>query len=296
MSYSLAGYSDAVARVVAAAAPLICAIRTGPNRHITGLICQADLIVTIDQALPALDSYTVVHADRTMMEARPSLRDPGANLALLRLDTPRSVPPPEIAGTFIGSLAIVVGADADGSPTARLTIVHRFARIGADMMPILDMPSAAEPGSLVLDASGRLIGLAAESASRDPIAVPSDTISRMLMPHLGGTITAPPPPQSDRRGWLGVSLQPISVPEALIGKSGQVSGRMVVHLSRGGPAEKAGIKIGDVLLSLDGTSASGPLAMRAFLSPDRIGASVEVRLLREGQIMTTNLIVGSQRE
>ena len=50
-----------------------------------------------------------------------------------------------------------------------------------------------------------------------------------------------------------------------------------------------------MLLSLNGTSASGPLAMRAFLSPDRIGTSVEVKLLRDGQVLTTHLTVGSQR-
>ena len=68
MSLALAAFSTSVSRLVATAAPLLSAIRVGPNRHVTGLICQGDTIVTTDQALPIMDSYTVVlsnhHSDR----------------------------------------------------------------------------------------------------------------------------------------------------------------------------------------------------------------------------------------
>ena len=243
MSQILAEYSDALARLVAGAAPMLCAIRIGPNRHITGLLCQSDLVATIDQALPAMDTYTIVLSDRSMVQARPNLRDSVANLALLRLDSPRAMHPPQIAGTYIGSIVAVVGADADASPTARLTVVHRLARSGSDMAPVLDMPTAAEPGSLVLDANGRLIGLAAEGPAGEAITVPSDTISRVLMPHSATPVAAPLPHASDRRGWLGVSLQPIMVPDTMVVKAGQTSGRMVVQVTRGGPADKAGIAV-----------------------------------------------------
>lgn len=297
MSLSLAEYSDAIARLVATAAPMVCAIRVGPNRHISGLVCQSDLVVTVDQALPALDSYTVVVSGRSVVQARPHVRDAATNLVFLRLDAAQGVHPPQIAGTFIGSLVIIVGADADASPTARLTVVHRMIRAGADVAPVLDLPAAALPGSLVLDANGRLVGLASEGPAGEAITIPSDAISRLLMPANGSPmVSGAVAPPTGRRGWLGVSLQPISVPDAFVAKAGQTSGRMVVHVTRSGPADKAGIIVGDVLLSLNGTSASGPLAMRAFLSPDRIGSTVEVRLLREGQILTAPLTVGSQRE
>jgi S1-C subfamily serine protease len=86
-------------------------------------------------------------------------------------------------------------------------------------------------------------------------------------------------------------LQPITVPDQLVARAGQTSGRMVVSIIKGGPAELAGLRVGDVLLALDGTSTSGPQALRAFLGGDRVGMKVEAKLLRDGNVMTAQLIV-----
>jgi putative serine protease PepD len=68
----------------------------------------------------------------------------------------------------------------------------------------------------------------------------------------------------------------------------------VVSITRGGPADRAGLRSGDVLLALDGSSTSGNHALRAFLAPERIGAEVEVRLMRDGLIHTTLLTIAAQ--
>jgi len=97
-----------------------------------------------------------------------------------------------------------------------------------------------------------------------------------------------------RRGWLGVSLQPITVPEGLAHRAGQRTARQVVSITRGGPADRAGLRSGDVLLALDGSSTSGNHALRAFLAPERIGSDVQVRLMRDGLVHTTVLTVAAQ--
>ena len=71
MMPALAAFSASLSQLVASTAPLVCAIRIGPNRHITGLVCHNETIVTIDQALPALDSYTIVLTNRLLIAARP---------------------------------------------------------------------------------------------------------------------------------------------------------------------------------------------------------------------------------
>jgi hypothetical protein len=128
MTRTLAAFSASVSQLVASAAPLLSAIRVGPNRHLTGLVCQGDTIVTIDQALPAVESYTVVLSNRLLIAARPGPRDPGCNLAVLRLDSPWPTVNPEIAAPSVGSVAVVLGADADSSPTVRLTVIGLSAR------------------------------------------------------------------------------------------------------------------------------------------------------------------------
>jgi S1-C subfamily serine protease len=102
------------------------------------------------------------------------------------------------------------------------------------------------------------------------------------------------PHVNGRRGWLGIALQPIMVPESMRNAVGQASGRMVVSLAPSGPADVAGLRPGDIMLSLDGHSVSGSHALRAFLGPERIGRQVEIRLMREGQLETRHLVIAPQ--
>src|ERR1700748_1054 len=150
MTQALGVFSAAVAQLAMSAAPLVCAIRVGANRHITGLVCHGETIVTADQALPALESYTVVLSNRLLLAARPGTRDPARNLAALRLGSPWPAVNSENTVSSGGSVAIIVGADADGSPTIRLTVVHRFARTADGFAPVLDLSGErVDQGSLV---------------------------------------------------------------------------------------------------------------------------------------------------
>jgi hypothetical protein len=293
MNDAVSPVPGSLSSVVAAAAPLVCAIRTGPSRHITGLVCERDAIVTIAQALPVQDRHFVVLPNRLPIAALPGPRDPTLNLAVLRLDTTWPAVSPTIAQTAVGNMAIIVGADEDGCPTVRLTVIHRFRRSADGPVPVLDLSAdRLEQGSLVLDQDARLIGLLATGPENEALAIPSAMIGRMLLPDAApSNPNALTPPASGRRGWLGVALQPITVPEELVARVGQPSGRMVVSITKGGPAELAGIRIGDVLLALDGTSASGPQSMRAFLDSDRVGTTVEVKLLRDGVVVATRLTI-----
>jgi S1-C subfamily serine protease len=138
----------------------------------------------------------------------------------------------------------------------------------------------------VLDAAGCLLGMAIVGAGDEATVIPHAAMVRMLDPGQGQMF--------GRRGWLGVALQPITVPEAMRSAVGQASGRMVVSLAPSGPAELAGLRPGDILLSLDGHSVTGAHALRAFLGPERVGRQVEVRLMREGQVETRQLTIAPQ--
>jgi S1-C subfamily serine protease len=187
-------------------------------------------------------------------------------------------------------------------------------------------------GGMVLDATGLLLGMTSVSPGGDAIVVPHGVIARFVeaatanvapgTAALSQTMTLPtvqpipqvavqapveqvarnghtsPSPASNenRRGWLGVSLQPITVPEGLAQRAGQRTARQVVSITRGGPADRAGLRAGDVLLALDGSSTSGNHALRAFLVPEKIGSQVQVRLMRDGLVHTTVLTIAAQPE
>jgi S1-C subfamily serine protease len=123
--------------------------------------------------------------------------------------------------------------------------------------------------------------------------VPALAITNALSMASDSPAPRTPRPSPPRRGWLGVALQPITVPTNLFAKVGQKTGRMIVRITAGGPAERGGLLVGDVVLALNGTSASEPHALRGFLGADRIGSTVEVKLLRKGTFLTTQLVVES---
>jgi hypothetical protein len=292
LSNALAQLSDAIAGQVAAAAPILAAIRIGPNRHISGIVWHRDLVITSDQALPAQDGYTVVLPGGVLTAARPARRDPAGNLATLRLEgagNPGQILAP--AEPRVGALALALAADVDAAPLARLTAIRKISTSrsdGGDRSLMLDMPAnLVEEGGPVLDAAGALLGMATVGANGQATVIPHAALARMLDVSQGQAING-------RRGWLGLALQPITVPDKMRSTVGQSSGRMVVSLAPSGPAQLAGLRPGDILLSLDGHSVSGAHALRAFLGPERIGRQVEVRLMREGQLETRQLTVAPQ--
>src|SRR5690348_2616714 len=112
-SDALTHLSDALATRVAAAAPLVAAIRVGPNRHISGIVWQPDLVITSDQLLPPHEVCTVVLPGGTLTAAHPARRDAVANIAALRLDGSASSTAAITAGEArLGALALAFGADA----------------------------------------------------------------------------------------------------------------------------------------------------------------------------------------
>jgi S1-C subfamily serine protease len=305
MANPLSIFSDKISGLVASTQAFLCAVRTAADRHVTGVLMQGDSIVTISQSLPPLDVYTAFFSSGIVVSSRQLTRDPVTDLAILRLDDPLEAKP--LTGILppVGSLALIVATDLSGAPTARLSLVHKLVQTSYGLTPVLDIAGGVvEPGAIVLDAEARLIGLAAQAAGNATMAIPAATLIRLAgraeapAQAVAGSlpVEAPPAPILNRSGraWLGVSLQPITVPDHLISKAGQPSGRMVVSVTDDGPADRAGLRSGDVLLRLNGNSTSGSNTLRAFLNSERIGSAVEIKLMREGVLMVTTLIVGTQ--
>lgn len=290
---TLGQMSDALAALVTDIAPLLCAIRTGPNRHITGVTWRPDLVITCDQPLPAQESYTVVlPSGGSLLPARPARRDPAANLASLELDTP--VERPAVRGPgepMVGALAVVVSADLDASPTARLAMIRRISATGPIGQTItLDLPTGGMEGGFVLDARGGLLGMLIPGHGGEALVVPHATIARFADPLTMAGAT-PPRLMLQGRPWLGVALQPIALTDDARPVAGQKSGRLVVSLTPNGPADQAGVRLGDVLLAIDGKSVVGASGLRSILGTEQIGMPVRVRLMREGKLRSCSVVV-----
>ena len=302
MTSALSSLSDATAAIAAAAAPWLVAIRVGPHAHVSAVAWADGLVVTSDRALPASDGYSLVLPGGALVPGRLAHRDPSLDLALLRTDRPHPVSPlPPAREPALGSLVLVVGSDFDARPTMRLTAVHRTAR-HAGQGATLDLSEAqAQPGALLLDPHGAVLGIALIGPDGAVAIAPHRIVTRFVETLALADTSAPasnrPRPAAHtggRRGWFGIALQPITVPEPLVPRAGQSSGRLIVGITAGGPADDAGLRVGDVLLSLDGHSTSGANALRTFLERTRIGDRVEARILRDTTVATTGLTVAEQ--
>jgi S1-C subfamily serine protease len=288
---TLEQFSDELADLLAEAAPFTVAIRTG-RRDRSGILWRDDVVVTSEQVLPEGPDFTVIR-NGAEIPARLAGRDPGTNVAVLRLMQGLGAGLPEAAASVRpGSLVLVAGADLAGAPTGRLGMVHAtgpawhsMAGGRIDALLRLDVRLGSDEGGPVLTLGGRLVGMSTSGPRRRALAIPAATIARVLDPLLTDGRIA--------RGWLGVGLQAVQVPERMREAAGRDRGMMVMRLAPGAPAEQAGVLPGDIILEVDGRRtgrAAGGLA--SVRSPERIGQLATLKLLRAGEVHLMTVVIG----
>ena len=284
--------SSSLADRIGAAAPAVIAIGTG-HRRTSGILWRPDVVVTSAQNLPDRTEFAL-HRGGVALTGHFAGRDNGTNIALLRLGAPLDAALPAAAPVpRVGTLALLLGADEMGAPTGRLGMVHRVgpewhSRAGGriDALVRIDARLGADEGGPVLDVAGRLIGMSTGGPRGRTLVIPAATIARVVDPLLAEGRIA--------RGWLGVGLQPVVVPEGLREVASHESGMMVISLAANGPAALAGLLPGDILLDLDGTPLSRARALAAAMGPERIGSAVQVRLLRAGAVQTLSVVIAAR--
>ncbi len=291
MTTPLTRFSDAMGGIVARAAPALAAVRLGPDRQRTAFLWQPDLVITAESGLPTLDACAVQRPDGSVVAGRMTRRDAGSGLAAIRLAAPAATPalshgmPPQA-----GALVVLISATAEAAPSARLAMVRTVGAVAGEHAagPIV-LDASMEPdqaGGPVLDASGHLLGVALAGPGLFAMIAPAASVAGLLGAPVPARVNGP-------RGWLGVSLQPVEG-SGRFRWLGAGKGRRVIGMYPGGPGAQAGLMVGDVLLTLDGTPISGSGTLREYLSPERVGQPIDVRLLRDGHVRNVRVTVAPQ--
>ncbi len=300
-SISLTSFSDQLAALTEQAAQSVVAVHARPRFNSSGVHWSPGIIVTAEHTIRHDDEITVTTAAGTRHPAELLGRDPGTDLAVLRvkdLVVPVVTKRADGAPHRPGSLVLAVGRNKD-SANAALGMISSVGgpsqtwRGGKlDQVIRLDVtlhPAAA--GGAIIDIDGNLIGLATDALSRVAVfAVPVSTMERVvssLVTH--GKI---------RHGYLGAGLQPIVVPAHLKSSLGlSIShGLMAVSVDPDAPAGKAGMVIGDVLLELDGHATEQPMRVRTILGTDSVGKTLTARILRGGQLANLEITITERPE
>ncbi len=278
--------SAAFVRLVGIAAPSIVAVQSHRSRS-SGFLWRPGLIVTADEALSDEGDVAVTLPGGESISARLVGRDHTTDIAVLRVERSDLRPIPlESPPVPAGALTLVVGAE-DGAPSAAFGVVShstgpwwslRSGEIDARIELDLRKRQSAE-GGLAIDAAGRAIGMAVFGPRRRVLVIPSATIERVAA-RLEKYGHIP-------RGYLGLGFQLVAI-------EGDRRGVMVMKVEPQGPAAKAGVHQGDIIVAWNGEPIRHVRSLLRALGPDSVGQTVTLGLRRGGEAKDVPLTIAER--
>jgi S1-C subfamily serine protease len=289
---ALSTLSSELAAAVERAAASVVTVHARRRVPSTG-ICWADgIVVTADHTVRMDDDITVTLPDGATTTATIAGRDPGTDVAVLRVADARAVSASrgDPAALRLGQLVLALGPGptVSGGVVSRLGAGWRTGQ-GAEIDRLIQPDLVFYPGfsgGPLVDVEGRVTGMNTSGLSRQlRLTIPITTVQRVADELVrSGRV---------RRGYLGVAMQPVRLPEALRQRLDveAETGVIVLGVETGSPAAKAGIVMGDVLLALGGTPTRDPSEVRAILGSDRVGTAMAVTLVRAGERMSLEVTV-----
>jgi S1-C subfamily serine protease len=301
-------FSRAVIHAVERASPSVIGVRRGRRGADAFDGAGSGVLITTD-GFALTNNHVVRGAERIeaslhdgrVIEADVVGADPDTDLALIRLRTSK-LPPADLGDSDalkVGQLAVAIGNPLGLQATVTAGVVSALRRTlrgesGRLIEDVIQTDAALNPGNsggALCDASGRVVGVntaVISGAQGICFAVPINTANRII-PELmrNGRV---------ERGWLGIAGQTQGLARALVHRLELKTdaGVLVVQIVSGSPAQRAGLRPGDVILSLGGSATPSVDATHRILSRETIGRRLEMEILRDGAKLRLDLKVESR--
>lgn len=299
----LLGLSNDLAGAVERAGRAVVAVNARHRVASSGVQWRQGIVVTADHTIERDEDITVTLPDGRTAPATLAGRDPGTDLAVLKVQGVEW-PVAEIgdaAALKVGHVVLAVARPGEHGLSASVGVISalgdawrtwRGGQIDRFVRPDLTLYPGFSGGPLA-DAQGRVVGINTSGLSRGGgLAIPASTVNRVADQLVATGRIA--------RGYLGIGMQPVTVPDALKSKLSLPTGGglVIVSVQPGGPAEQAGVLIGDILVAFDGKPVADTDDVQALLDPGRVGKSIAATVIRGGEIAGLTLTVGErpQRE
>ena len=297
----LAAVSDELAAAVETAASSVVAVHGRRRIPATGILWRDGIVVTADHVLERDEDISVSGASEEKV-ATIAGRDPGSDIAVLRVSgLSAEVATLAPGGTpKVGSFVLAIGAGSGGGSgrimasfgvvsalgstwrTARGGVVEGYIRADVALYPGFS-------GGPLVDPRGHVVGVNSSHLARGQgISIPANAV--------GATVDMLLSQGRVRRGYLGVTSQPVRLPSDLQQKHGlqQESGLLVLGVESGSPADKGGLFMGDVIISLSGQTIADPQDLQAALGPSVVGQATPAVVLRAGERKELSLTPGER--
>jgi S1-C subfamily serine protease len=298
---ALDAYSRIVTSVAAAVGPAVAALRVtsrdgyGRRREGAGsavVLTTDGFLLTNAHVVDGASTGTAAFADGTETSVDVVGADPLSDLAVIRarVGTPPPVPLGDAAGLRVGQLIVAVGNPLGlaGSVTAGVvsalgrSLPTRGAHAGRVIEDVIQTDAALNPGSsggALADAAGRVVGINTAVAGVGlGLAIPINTTTRRI---IGSLLTD----GRVRRAYLGLVSIPTPLPAALVDRTGQRVGLRVADVVAGAPADRAGLKPGDLVLSAGRRPVSDAQSLQRLLFGDAIGRPLPITVVRNGAMV-----------
>ena len=293
-SDTLSALSNAMADAVESVAPSVVQVH-GRRRPASGVVYADGIVVTTMRAIGREDGLRVRAHGGEIRSAELAGWDPTTTLAVLRA-AGLGAPPasPTKTAPRVGQLALAVGRSWSNAVSASAGIIaviggplrtgHRRAidQVFRTTAPMHD----GFAGGAFMDTAGGLLGIATSTTIRGTGVIIPASIA-------WATVAGVLEHGSAKRGFLGIAGQPVALPEGQR-RAERTRALLVAAVSEGGPAERAGIFVGDLVTGLDGHEVTSPEELFDLLLGDRVGRQVPIRLIRGGEEIELPVTIGER--
>ena len=288
----LDSYSRTVSTVAAEVAPHVASLRIGHGAGSALVFTDDGLLLTNAHVVASAPEGIAAFTDGTQTRFEVVGADPLSDLAVLRAHgpTPSAAELGDADALVVGQLVVAVGNPLGlaGSVTAGVvsalgrSLPVRSGRAGRVIEDVIQTDAALNPGSsggALADAAARVVGINTAVAGIGlGLAVPVNATTRRIV----GTLLAE---GRVRRAYLGMVGVPAPLPAAVAERTGQGSGLRLVEVVAGSPADHAGLRTGDLVLSVGRRAVSDAQGIQRQLFSDAIGAALPVTALRGGAMV-----------
>ena len=298
MANALTDFSNGLTAAVEKAGASTVLVDARKRYPASGIAFAENLILTADHVVTREEDIKVRLPDGRSLAATVAGRDPGSDLAVLRLAENTLVPAQTSEDVKVGQLVLALGRPGSEGMQASWGIVTsingptRTFRGGMldEFIRTETTPYPGFSGGPLINTEGQVLGLNTSGLTRgSSLTIPVKVawrVAEALSTH--GSV---------KRGYLGVRTQPVQISEAarksLQGE--QEHGLLVLWLEEDGPAQGGGLLVGDILVAVSGQPVGDPDDLFAALGSESVGTSIRVDALRGGKPETLQVTVGERK-